>query len=90
MFPHPVVAFLTYLEVHSSILRTNPKKILMFINFLLFPLFPHVGRWPISPLWADYYSPMVAEVLFAPRRVAWDCRDSPTVAPNPGNIHYVT
>ena len=46
-----VVSFLTYLEVHSSILVKNPKNDRFFINFPIFPDFFYIS--PIRPRWAN-------------------------------------
>ena len=42
MFPHPVVSFLTYLEVHSSILRKNIKIPLFFYPNSKIPVFSRI------------------------------------------------
>ena len=40
MFPHPVVAFLAYLEAPNSILGKNPKIRAFLYNFPIFRIFP--------------------------------------------------
>ncbi len=59
MFPYPVVSFLTYPEVHSSIFIKQKM-----IDFYLFPHILAIGYWLLAIGEPYEWNPWIVHVLF--------------------------